>query len=113
MVGRLEGLKSLSETRLEKKTEDHELSIEGYKIFRNDRDSNGGGVELYDKHSLPASTIKLKSDKLELLSLEIKPTNARSFFLVCWYRPPTTSVDETAFHFIFHFKNSLRRGTLQ
>ena len=87
----------LSETRLEKKTEDHELSIEGYKIFRNDRDSNGGGVAIYVKDSLSVPTIKLKSDKLEVLYLEIKPTNARSFFLVCWYRPPTSSVDETAF----------------
>ena len=58
------GIKGLSETRLEKKTEDHELSIEGYKIFRNDRDSNGGGVEIYDKDSLPAPTIKLKNEKL-------------------------------------------------
>ena len=37
----------LSETRLENKTEDHERFIEGYKIFRNDRDSNGGGVAMY------------------------------------------------------------------
>ena len=87
----------LSETRLEKKTEDHELSIEGYKVFCNDRDSNGDGVAIYVVDSLPAPTVTRKSDKLELLSLEIKPTIARSFFIVCWYRPPTTSVDETAF----------------
>ena len=59
--------------------------------------SNGGGVAIYVKDSLPAPTIKLRSDKIELLSLEIKPKNARSFFLVCWYRPPTASVDEIAF----------------
>ena len=88
---------SLTETRLENKAEDHELSIERYRIFRNDRDSNGGGVAIYVKDSLPAPTIKLKSDKQELPSLEIKSTNASSFVLVCWYRPPTASVDDTSF----------------
>ena len=87
----------LSETRLEKKTEDHELPIERCKNFRNDRDSNSGGVAIYVKDSLPAPTIKLQGDKLELLSSEIKPTNASSFFPGCWYRPLTASVDETAF----------------
>ena len=87
----------LCETRLGKKIEDHELSVQGYKIFRNDQDSKGRGVAIYVKDSLPVPTIKIRSVKLELPSLEIKPTNARSFFLVCWYRPPTSSVDETAF----------------
>ena len=87
----------LSETRLDNKTEDHELSVEGYKIFRNGCDSNAGGVAIYVKDSLPVPTVKVKSDKLELLSLEIKQTNARSFFLVCGYRSPTASADKTAF----------------
>ena len=87
----------LCDMRLEKKIEDHELSIEWYKIFRNDRDSNGGGVAIYVEDSLSVPTIKIRSDELEILSLEIKPTNARSFLLVCWYSPPTFSVDETAF----------------
>ena len=33
----------LSKTRLDKNIKDCELAIEGCKIFRNDRDANGGG----------------------------------------------------------------------
>ena len=84
----------LSETRLDKNVQNCKLLIEGYKIFRNDRDANGGGVAIYVRDSIPEPTIELKSDKLELLSLRIKPKNARSFVFVCWYRPPTSVVDE-------------------
>ena len=41
--------------------------------------------------------IKQKSDTLVMLSLEIKQKNERRFFLVCWYRPPTSAVDNVAF----------------
>ena len=83
--------------RLDTNGQDYELAIEGYKIFRNDRDANGGGVAIYVKDSLPEPIIELKSDKLELLSLRIKPKNAKSFIFVCWYRPPTSVVDNAAF----------------
>ena len=87
----------LSETRLNEHIEDSEVNIAGYCIFRNDRDENGGGVALYVKESLPYPTVKLKSEKLELLSIEISPTQAKSFLIVCWYRPPTSRVDEESF----------------
>ena len=56
-----------------------------------------GGVAIYVKDSLPEPIIELKNDKLELLSLRIKPKNAKSFILVCWYRSPTSVVDDAAF----------------
>ena len=87
----------LSETHLNEQIEDSEVNITGYCIFRNDRDENGGGVALYVKKSLTYSTVTWKSEKLELLSLEISPTHANPFLLVCWYRPPTSKVDEESF----------------
>ena len=36
----------LSETRLDKTVSDSEVCINGYNIFRNDRDVNGGGLEV-------------------------------------------------------------------
>ena len=87
----------LCETRLDEKVADSDVSIAGYKIFRNDRDLNGGGVAIYVKESFPEPSVKLKSDSLELLVLELVPKNSESFFLACWYRPPTSGVDIQAF----------------
>ena len=33
--------------------------------------------------------MKIKSENLELISLEIAPQHAKPFLVVCWYRPPT------------------------
>ena len=79
----------LSETRLDETISDSEVSINGYNIFRNDRDVNGGGVAIYVKASLPEPTVKIKNENLELISLEIAPQHAKPFLVVCWYRPPT------------------------
>ena len=38
-------------------------------MYRKDRDCNGGGVAMYVRESLPEPTIKLTSDKLELIAL--------------------------------------------
>ena len=74
------------------------VSIEGYRMYRKDRDCNGGGVAMYVKESLPEPAIKLTSDKLELIALEVSPSDhARPFAIVCWYRPPTAGIDDTAF----------------
>ena len=53
---------------------------------------------MYVKESLPEPTIKLTGDKLELIALELSPSDhARPFVIVCWYRPPTAGIDDTAF----------------
>ncbi len=87
----------LSETQLDDRITDTEVLIEGFTIFRNDRNVSGGGVAIYVKDSLPLPKIIEKSDKLELLSLGIKQQNARPFFLISWYRPQTAGVDDVAF----------------
>ena len=92
----------LSETRLDSEITDNEVKIDGYNIFRRDRNRNGGGVAIYVKESLPPPVIKLKSDTLELISLEIKQNHAKPFLVVCWYRPPTDGVDDTAFENLRH-----------
>ena len=44
---------ALNETRLSSKIEDPAISIEGYKIFRYDRDKKGRGVAIYLKEKNP------------------------------------------------------------
>ena len=92
----------LSETRLDSKITDNEVKIDGYNLFRKDRNRNGGGVAIYVKESLPPPVVKLKSDTLELVSLEIKQNHAKPFLVVSWYQPPTDGVDETAFESLRH-----------
>ena len=77
---------------------DSEVSIHVYRIYRNDRDCNGGGVAVYVRENLPEPIIKIKSEKLELISLEVShDIHAKSLHLVCLYRPPTADVEEFAF----------------
>ena len=71
----------LNETRLDAKIANRDLLIEGYKIFRNDRNVHGGGVALYVKDSLEVIQVEQQMDNLEIISLEIKPKIAKSFFL--------------------------------
>ncbi len=77
-----------------------------YNIFRNDRDVNGGGVALYVKESLPHPNVKLKSEKLELLSIEISSEHAKPFLVVCWYRLKTSHVDDETFE---NFRDALQK----
>ena len=88
----------LSETLLDSKVNDSEVSIHGYRIFRNDRNSNVGGVAVYVRENLPEPIIKIKSDILEPISLEVSQNiHAKVLHLMCWYGPPTAGVDEFAF----------------
>ena len=76
---------------------DQHVSLSGYKIYRNDRDTNAGGVALYVKEDyVPEPIVRIKSNVLELLVLGFTPEFGKPFFVVCWYRPPT-SADEVAF----------------
>ena len=61
----------LSETRLDKIISYSVISAEGYRIYRNDRNGIWGGVTMYVKESLPEPTIKLRTDKLELIALDV------------------------------------------
>ena len=73
------------------------MNINGYNIYRNDRNANGGGVAIYVKESLSEPNVKIKSDKLELVALEFTSDHAKPFLLMCWYRPPTSGVDYESF----------------
>ena len=87
----------------------HQIHIDGYQIFRNDRNLDGGGVAFYVKDSLTDVKVKLKSDELELLCLEITPRNAKGMFLLNWYRPPTPDTDKTSFDSLREILRQLER----
>ena len=82
---------ALNETRLDRKVEDREVHIPGYKIYRNDRNIDGVGVAIYAKDTLPDPKVRIKSNDLELLCLEIILQQAKNFYLLSWYRPQQQS----------------------
>ena len=88
---------ALNETRLKRKVEDREVHIPGYKIYRNDCNIHGGEVALYTKDTLPDPKIGIKSNDRELLCLGITLQQAKSFYLLSWYHPPTTIIDGSSF----------------
>ena len=69
----------LNETRLDAKIDDREFMIEGYKIFRKDRNRHGDGVAIYVKDCLDVIQVEQQMGNLELLSIEIKPKSQSLF----------------------------------
>ena len=88
----------LNETRLNKNIKDRELHIDGYEIYRNDRDFSGGGVAMYVRSNLSLNyRDDITDPKLEILGIEVTPNHARSYIVLCWYRPPTSGIDNSTF----------------
>ena len=88
----------LNETRLSKDIRDSEVSVEGYDIYRHDRDTSGGGVAIYVKDTLSHQKREdIRDPNLEIIGIEITPRHAKSYIVLCWYRPPTEGTDVSTF----------------
>ena len=88
----------LNETRLSKDICDNDVSIEGYDLYRQDRGTFGGGVAIYIRSTLSHhKRDDIKEPNLEIIGLEITPKHAKSYIVLCWYRPPTDCADTSTF----------------
>ena len=79
------------ETHLNQNILDAEISVEGYKIFRSDREegTRKGGVATYIRNDIATSATVLSygsRDLVEYLLVWLKPMN---MIVVTVYRPPT------------------------
>ncbi|CAB3978613.1 RNA-directed DNA polymerase from transposon BS [Paramuricea clavata] len=84
----------INETRLSGNIDDGFVNINGYDIFRADRNREGGGVALYVKTAINAySRTDLIPDGLEAICLEIRKNRSKPFFVITWYRPPNSLVE--------------------
>ena len=87
---------AVCETKLDEHISDDVISVNNYSIYRNDRNTHGGGVALYVndvniEHKLRED---LMSHSLELLAIEIKLSMAKPIIIIVWYRPPKSSSDQ-------------------
>ena len=72
----------LNETRLDNTITNDEIAIIHYTVIRNDRNRNGGGVAIYISNHISFSVLDdLLTPCLEILWLEIKLSNKKSFIL--------------------------------
>jgi len=78
----------LTETHLDNTIEDSEISIEGYQLFRKDRNRHGGGILVYEKtHLLPVLFSEVDQCSLEFISVRLLRLKDH-VFLGVYYRPP-------------------------
>ena len=85
---------AINETKLSSDTPDSIIAINDFELERLDRNQHRG-VVFYIKDIINYKVVdNLPEHSLELICLEIIPKMAQSFFVLCWYRPPASTVDK-------------------
>ena len=79
----------ISETKVDESFPNQQFKINGYKMFRKDRDRFGGGLMFYVNEQIPSKVLSLESIPMdiELILLEFTVKNRR-WLCVGIYRPP-------------------------
>ena len=59
---------------------------------------NGGGVAIYVNSRISHNRrYDIDYPLLEMVAVEITPTHAKNYVVICWYRPPTSRSDKESF----------------
>ena len=83
----------ISETKLDASFPNAQFHVEGYKLYRKDRDSNGGGVIIYIRSDLTSrQRTDLETDQIECISVEILLGNTK-WLVMGMYKPPSMKPD--------------------
>ncbi|XDV11531.1 hypothetical protein PO909_000447 [Leuciscus waleckii] len=85
---------ALSETHLDCSFDNSQLAVEGYRLFRKDRNQNGGGVAFYISENI-AVTLRedLMGSDIEMIWLQLNIQFKKPILVGCCYRPPSPNVD--------------------
>ena len=85
----------ITESWLNSSHEDFEFNIEGYVLYRRDRElRSGGGVAVYATKTRNFAINKIERHKdLELICLEVTQTRTKSFRLITIYEPPDSGIE--------------------
>jgi len=74
----------VSETKIDDTFRDNLFSVDGYKLYRNDRDARGGGIMVFTRADLPIKRrIDLESEQLESICLEFEMQKRKWGLSVC------------------------------
>lgn len=82
---------AISETHLDDTFQDEAMGIQGYNLYRKDRNRYGGGVALYVQNHLPVKVREdIMYDEIEVLWLQINLLHTKPILVGCCYRPPSS-----------------------
>ena len=77
------------ETKLDDSYPDAQFYVDGYKLYRHDRDRNGGGVIVYIKSNIPSRERKdLNFTHTQSINIELT-VNKIKWLLIGAYKPPS------------------------
>ena len=84
---------AVSETHLDATFDDAGLMLQGYNIFRNDRNAFGGGVAFYIQDHIPVKVrYDLMPEEIEILWVQIHLPHLKPMLMGCCYRPPDAKI---------------------
>ena len=63
---------TIQETKLDKSFPDSQFAVDGYNMFRRDRKKGGGGIMVYIRKSIPSHRIRVKSNEVEVMLIDIQ-----------------------------------------
>ena len=76
----------ISETKLDELFPSMQFNIDGYHIFRSDRNAKGGGVSMYVRDDIPCKLIPMRNSSIEGFFIQLKLTQ-KKWFLCYSYNP--------------------------
>nr|CAH7751797.1 unnamed protein product [Callosobruchus chinensis] len=92
----------LSETWLNNNINDNVIQINGYNVYRQDRDTRGGGLCIYVKSKYMTTKIDSLNETIEQLWIQVI-VNKEKWVIGTVYRPPS----QDASHFLSVFEDTL------
>ena len=82
---------AINETKLDNSFPNVQFIIQGYTLFRRDRNANGGGVILYIRSDLPCRRLtNMESSHIEAIVAEIH-IKKQKWVVIAAYNPPRNS----------------------
>lgn len=100
----------LSETKLDKDYKN--LKLPGYSCYRQDRNSDGGGVAILIKSNIPHCEFQVPNMKsVEVIGVKLK-CNTKTFTILSAYKPPKNKLNTSDLNTLFHQVNPVVLGDL-
>lgn len=102
---------AVSETHLNSYFQDSELIINGYSIYRKDRNKFGGGVTIYIHCHFPCKVrYDLIKDNIEAIWIQMHLPHLKPFLAGCCYRAPNSNVEylDTLCEMMYHITEENR-----